>query len=54
MRGLVIADCRHTTEPDCGVKEALKKGKIACARYKSYLKMQKIFLKNSKNGVIRT
>jgi len=41
-------DCTHTTEPDCGVKEAVKKGEIACARYKSYLKMQKIFLEELK------
>lgn len=29
-------DCRHLSEPDCGVKEALESGEIAESRYESY------------------
>lgn len=29
-------DCRHLSEPDCGVKEALEKGDITESRYDSY------------------
>jgi len=32
-------DCTHTIEPDCGVREAFKKGEIPESRYKNYLKM---------------
>ncbi len=32
-------DCTHTTEPGCEVKEAVKRGEIACERFKSYLKI---------------
>ncbi len=32
-------DCTHTSEPGCEVKEALKRGEIACERLKSYLKI---------------
>ena len=32
-------DCTHTNEPGCAVKEAVKKGEIACERFKSYLKI---------------
>ena len=37
-------DCTHTKEPDCGVKEALKEGKLSCDRFKSYLKMIKEYI----------
>ncbi len=33
------ADCLHINEPDCAVKEALEKGKLAGSRYDSYLIM---------------
>mgnify|MGYP001535606345 CR=1 FL=1 len=40
----VSADCRfdnctHTHEPGCAVVEAVREGKIAYARYESYLKI---------------
>ncbi len=41
-------DCTHTKEPDCGVKEAVKKGEISCERYKSYLKMIRVFIEDLK------
>jgi ribosome biogenesis GTPase len=31
-----FADCRHLSEPDCGVLEALADGRIAPSRYASY------------------
>ncbi|NPA54602.1 MAG: ribosome small subunit-dependent GTPase A [Aquificae bacterium] len=37
-------NCTHTNEPECGVKEAVKKGEISCERYKSYLKIIKAFV----------
>jgi len=40
-------DCTHTNEPDCGVKEAFKKGEIPPSRYKNYLKMIGAFIKES-------
>ncbi len=36
-----FSNCTHTKEPDCGVKEAVKKGEISCQRYKNYLKIIK-------------
>ncbi|NPA32097.1 MAG: ribosome small subunit-dependent GTPase A [Aquificae bacterium] len=41
-------DCTHTTEPGCEVKEALKRGEISCERFKSYLKMMKVYLEEVK------
>jgi len=37
-------DCTHTNEPGCEVKEALIRGEISCERYKSYLKILKVYL----------
>ncbi len=39
-------NCTHTNEPECGVKEAVKKGEISCERYKSYLKIIKVFVED--------
>ncbi len=36
-------DCTHTTEPGCAVKEAVKRGEIACERFKNYLKIMKYY-----------
>lgn len=41
-------DCTHTNETECAVKEALKEGEISCERYKSYLKMIKVYLEDIK------
>ena len=32
-------NCLHTNEPKCAIKDALKEGKIATSRYKSYLQL---------------
>lgn len=32
-----FGDCRHVSEPDCGVREAVTRGEISTARYESYL-----------------
>lgn len=34
--GCRFTGCKHITEPDCAVKEALKRGDIALCRYESY------------------
>ncbi|WP_035589489.1 ribosome small subunit-dependent GTPase A [Hippea jasoniae] len=39
-----FSDCKHINESGCGVKEALKNGKISCLRYKSYLKAMGAFV----------
>ncbi len=41
-------DCTHTNEPGCAVKEAVKRGEVSCERYKSYLKMLKVYLEEIK------
>jgi len=35
-----FADCTHTVEPGCAVKDAVKRGDIDAARYASYLKLR--------------
>jgi ribosome biogenesis GTPase len=42
-------NCTHTNEPECGVKEAVKKGEIRCERFKSYLKIIRYYLEELKN-----
>ena len=37
--GCRFCPCSHTHEPVCGVKEAVRAGKIAASRYESYLAM---------------
>ena len=41
-------DCTHTNEPGCEVKEAVRRGEISCERYKSYLKILKVYLEEMK------
>lgn len=40
-RGCYFGDCQHKDEPGCAVREALDKGAIDAARYRSYEKLQK-------------
>lgn len=35
-----FSDCRHQTEPDCAIKNALVDGSLAEARWKSYQKLE--------------
>jgi ribosome biogenesis GTPase len=35
-----FADCTHTVEPDCAVKEAVDRGDVSVERYDSYLKLR--------------
>ena len=37
-------DCMHLSEPGCGVKGAVRKGKVSCERYRSYLKTIREYL----------
>jgi ribosome biogenesis GTPase / thiamine phosphate phosphatase len=34
-----FADCRHLSEPDCGVREAVSAGTVSADRYESYVKL---------------
>ena len=35
-----FADCTHTAEPDCGVKDAVGRGEVNAERFASYLKLR--------------
>jgi ribosome biogenesis GTPase len=35
-----FADCRHVTEPECGVRDAVASGEVSAERYDSYLKLR--------------
>jgi ribosome biogenesis GTPase len=35
-----FADCTHTVEPGCAVKEAVEKGEVSAERFASYLKLR--------------
>ena len=49
--GCRFCPCSHTHEPVCGVKEAVRAGKIAVSRYESYLAMlEEIRLLKEKEG----
>ena len=37
-----FADCSHTREPGCAVKEALESGKLDSRRYDSYKRLRNI------------
>lgn len=34
-------DCRHESEPDCAIREAIQDGRLSDERYRRYLKLQK-------------
>jgi len=34
-----FANCTHTTEPDCAVREAVERGKVSKGRYGRYIKI---------------
>jgi ribosome biogenesis GTPase len=34
-----FANCRHLTEPDCAVRQAVDEGRIARSRYGSYVEI---------------
>jgi ribosome biogenesis GTPase len=36
-----FADCRHESEPGCGVKRAVERGELSGERYASYLKLRR-------------
>lgn len=38
--GCAFRDCTHTHEPNCAVQQALESGKIARARYESYVRIR--------------
>ena len=49
--GCRFCPCSHTHEPVCGVKEAVRAGKISASRYESYLAMlEEIRLLKEKEG----
>ncbi len=44
-----FASCRHLSEPDCSVKQALEQGEIGQTRYNSYTAFQDILRDRRKN-----
>ncbi|HKN68035.1 MAG TPA: ribosome small subunit-dependent GTPase A [Gemmatimonadaceae bacterium] len=40
IRDCRFADCTHTVEPACAVKEAVERGSVSADRYASYLKLR--------------
>jgi ribosome biogenesis GTPase len=35
-----FADCRHSVEPDCAVRDAVSRGDVSVARYESFIKLR--------------
>jgi ribosome biogenesis GTPase len=35
-----FADCRHSVEPDCAVRDAVARGDVSVARYESFIKLR--------------
>jgi len=50
-----FADCRHDTEPGCAVREAIQRGDIDAARFRSYLRLKRelMFLEARRNDRVR-
>jgi ribosome biogenesis GTPase len=40
LTGCRFADCRHSVEPDCQVRDAVKRGDVSVARYESFIKLR--------------
>lgn len=40
-RSCKFSDCKHESEPDCAIREALQSGELAEERYNSYLKLKR-------------
>lgn len=44
------ADCSHTKEEECGVKEAVRAGRMAASRYASYLALYEVLAQKEKDA----
>jgi len=40
LTGCRFADCRHSVEPDCEVREAVARGDVSASRYESFIKLR--------------
>jgi ribosome biogenesis GTPase len=40
LDGCRFADCRHSVEPGCAVREAVQRGDVSVARYESFIKLR--------------
>lgn len=40
LEGCRFADCRHSVEPDCAVRDAVSRGDVSVARYESFIKLR--------------
>jgi len=40
LDGCRFADCRHSVEPGCAVREAVANGDVSKARYESFIKLR--------------
>jgi ribosome biogenesis GTPase len=40
LTGCRFADCRHSVEPDCQVRDAVQRGDVSVARYESFIKLR--------------
>ncbi|BAC12300.1 hypothetical conserved protein [Oceanobacillus iheyensis HTE831] len=51
-----FTDCKHDTEPDCAVKEALETGDLEEGRWNSYLKLQRelAYIERKQNAKLAT
>ncbi|MEO6529136.1 MAG: ribosome small subunit-dependent GTPase A [Gemmatimonadaceae bacterium] len=40
LDGCRFADCKHSVEPDCAVRDAIARGDVSVARYESFIKLR--------------
>ncbi|MDB4883390.1 MAG: ribosome biosis GTPase RsgA [Gemmatimonadetes bacterium] len=40
LDGCRFADCKHSVEPDCAVRDAVARGDVSVARYESFIKLR--------------